>query len=115
MATWQFGFFFISEDVARAHGITAGTLITEVQRDAVIQWSTEPLSSEAVACLRQVLTTGKSWSEDLEVIGDLESTCITFLREQTVVVEVGARLDLRTISAEILTALLGFASNGVLP
>ena len=110
MAICQFGLHFIPSNVATVQGITAGSRITDTQREELIQWKTKPLHSEVFDRLRQLFTIGKSWSENLEVLGDLESTCVTILRERDRVIEAEARLDLRTVSAEIINAILDFST-----
>lgn len=109
MATWQFGLSLISQSGAASQGLAAGARLTDAQREELLQLGTYRFSAEAVAQLRRVLMPGRSWSESLEVLGNLESTCVTLLKEHDIVTEVGARLDLRTISPEILEAVLDFA------
>jgi hypothetical protein len=110
MATWQFGLSFLSENLVASHGIAAGTRINDNQREELIQLNIERLPSELVDRVSRVLKSGKSWSESIEVFGNIESTCVSFSKEHNIIVEIGARLDLRNISPEILVTILDFAS-----
>ena len=110
MATWQFGLSFLSENLVASHGIAAGTRIKDNQRDELIQQNIESLPSEVVGRLSRVLKAGKSWSESIEVFGDIESTCVSLSKENNLIVEIRARLDLRNISPGTLVAILDFAS-----
>ena len=109
MAIWQFDLYFVSEGLAKRRGVIAGTQIASTQCDELLHQNIERLPAEAINQLKEVLEVGKSWSESLDVFGDLESTCITCLKEQHGIIEIKARLDLRTITCEILVAILNFA------
>lgn len=109
MAVWQFQLKLVPRAVAAAHGLLPGGHLTDSFREEVAWWRDRSLTADALQPLYEILPPGKTWTEELEVLGDLETTCVTILRESGVIVEVHARLDLRTFSAEAGKALLDFA------
>ena len=89
--------------------MSPGQRLSDAQREEIAWWSGKMVAAEKLRQLSKVLPPGKSWTEELEVFGDLETTCVSLLRDSNTVVEVNACLDLRTLSAEAGKAVLGFA------
>lgn len=112
MATWQFGFHYIPVNTMSKRELNPGSRVTDTVRDEIIDWSTRQPPSESLSRLRLMLGSGKSWSENLEVLGDLESTCVSIYKAQGMISEISSRVDLRNFSSEILNAMLEFAVEG---
>lgn len=91
------------------HGLLPGARLTNSQREGIDWWAAGEVSTNLRQELNKVLPRGESWTEQLEVFGDLEATCITILKEGGVVTNVDARLDLRTLTAQAGKAVLDFA------
>ncbi|WP_437875515.1 hypothetical protein [Sorangium sp. So ce513] len=74
----------------------------------------QPSEDIARAAL-DVLGKGASWSSDIDVWGDEDSTCLSMVRDEGRVVEVLFRVDLRNIQRQDLARLLdGFQRARVL-
>jgi len=110
MAVWQFGIYFIASGVVETRGIVPGMTVSAAEHELITEWDNSTLPSEELRQLRMLLTAGQSWSKDLEVLGDLESTCVTFHKENHSVNSIYARFDLRTLSIEVVNAVMKFAS-----
>lgn len=109
MAVWQFQTKLVPCATAMDHGLLPGQRLSDAQREEIAWWSGKTIAAEKLQQLSKALPPGKSWTEELEVFGDLETTCVTILSDSGAVVEVNARLDLRTLSPEAGRAVLGFA------
>jgi hypothetical protein len=110
MAVWQFGIYFIANAVAQTHRISTGMTVSASERELITEWGNLSLPAEGLRQLRLLLPAGHSWSNDLEVLGDLESTCLTFHKENHSVISIYARFDLRIFSIEVVNAVMKFAS-----
>ena len=105
MAAWQFGVYLIANAVAETRRIASGMTVSAAVRDLFPEWDNSMLPSEELCQLRMFLPAGRSWSKDLEVLGDLGSTCVTFHKENYIVSSMYARFDLRTLSIEVVGAV----------
>ena len=105
MAVWQFGIYFIASAVVETRRIVPGMTVSPAEHELFTEWGNSTLPSEELYTLRMLLPTGQSWSKDLEVLGDLESTCVTFHKENHSINSIYARLDLRTLSIEVVGAV----------
>lgn len=110
MAVWQFRVYLIASAVAETRRIVPGMTVSAAVRDLISEWDNSTLPSEELCQLRMFLPAGRSWSKDLEVLGDLGSTCGTFYKENHIVSSIYARFDVRTPSIEVVGAVLKFAS-----
>jgi len=110
MAVWQFGIYFIANAIAATRRISPGMTVSAAERELITEWDNSALPSEELHQLRQILPIGQSWSDNLDVLGDLESTCLTIRKENHRVVSIRARFDLRTLSIEVVNAVMKFAS-----
>jgi hypothetical protein len=61
--------------------------------------------------VEKMLPSGKTWSKDLEVLGSLETSCVTILREGESLVEVQFRFDLRETPIELLETAVQFSRD----
>ena len=109
-AVWQCGIYFIPNAVAQTHRISTGMTVSAAERELIMEGDNSALPSEELRQLQLILPAGQSWSNDLEVLGDLESTCGAFHRENHSVISIYARCDLRTFSIEVANAVMKLAS-----
>jgi hypothetical protein len=61
--------------------------------------------------VEKMLPSGKTWSKDLEVLGSLDTSCLTILREGESLVEVQFRFDLRETPIELLETAVQFSRD----
>ena len=94
MAVWQFQIELVPKAVAEANSLRAGMVLTEEQRESVVWWKDQRLPVTLLRDVEKMLPSGKTWSKDLEVLGSLETSCLTILREGESLVEVQFRFDL---------------------
>ena len=87
MAVWQFQIELVPKAVAEANSLRAGMVLTEEQRESVVWWKDQRLPVTLLRDVEKMLPSGKTWSKDLEVLGSLETSCLTILREGESLVE----------------------------
>jgi len=109
MAIWQFQTKLVPCTTAADNGLLHGQYLSVGQREEIAWWSGNEIAAVELQLLREVLPAGETWTQELEVFGDLEKTCVTILSESGAVVEVNARFDLRALSVETGKAILDFA------
>lgn len=112
MAIWQFGFHYVPVNTKPKRELDLRSRVTDQEREEIIDWSISQPPSESLSRLRLMLGSGKSWSENLEILGDLEATCVSIYKAQGVISEISSCVDLRSFSSEILNAMLEFAVEG---
>lgn len=111
MAVWQFHVKIIPQRTATTHGLFSGGALTDAQRENIEWWGDSQLDPGALLRLRNVLPPGQTWTEELDVFGELESTCVTIFREGERPRDVNARIDLRVHSGKPALAVLNFARS----
>ena len=84
MAIWQISFNIVEKR-------------TDNCKD-ICYWTNEPENAENITFLEK----HDSWSSNIIQYGDLQSTCIEISKDDGRIVEVCVRLDLRTLSKDIL-------------
>ncbi len=87
MAVWQFQATLVPFATAVDHGLLPGHRLSHAQREEIAWWSGKTVAVEKLQQLSKVLPAGKSWTEELEVFGDLETTCVTIFSDRGAVVE----------------------------
>ncbi|MFZ1557171.1 MAG: hypothetical protein WAT38_13390, partial [Nitrospira sp.] len=111
MAVWQFQIELVPKAVAEANSLRAGMVLTEEQRESVVWWKDQRLPVTLLRDVEKMLPSGKTWSKDLEVLGSLETSCLTILREGESLVEVQFRFDLREVAVELLETAVQFSRD----
>ena len=111
MAVWQFQIELVPKAVAEANSLRAGMVLTEEQRESVVWWKDQRLPVTLLRDVEKMLPSGKTWSKDLEVLGSLETSCLTILREGESLVEVQFRFDLRETTIELLETAVQFSRD----
>lgn len=111
MAVWQFQIKVVPKVVAEASSFRPGMMLTEEQRESVAWWGNYSIPPSLLQTVEPVLPPGKTWSNDLEVFGDLEKSCVTIWRERALLVDVHFRFDLREVSSELLETAVRFCQS----
>ena len=111
MAVWQFQIELVPKAVAEANSLLTGMVLTEEQRESVVWWRDQRLPLTLLRDVEKMLPSGKTWSKDLEVLGSLETSCLTILREGESLVEVHFRFDVREVSIELLETAVQFSRD----
>lgn len=109
MAIWQFSFHYVPH-VGAVQELTSRRL-SDDEGNELIERRAPSVPDESVARLRTVLGLGRTWLSDLEVLGDLESTCVKILRSGGEIAEVSGRIDMRCVSACVVEEMLKFADD----
>ena len=91
MAIWQIDFNVIDKNKKNTD-------------EDICYWNKEPVGADEVMFLAKEA----SWSKDIIQFGSLESTCIELLLEDSRVVEVSIRLDLRTLNKTLLSDVIDY-------
>jgi len=95
MAIWQFSFNIVEKG------------FNDVKPEPVFR----KLDEQSLFKIAQFLSIGNSWSNDIVMYGNDDTTCIELLYESDKLQEVLLRLDIRTISKELLIAILDFIKH----
>lgn len=91
MAIWQIDFSVIDKNKKN-------------NDEDICYWNKEPIDADVVTFLKKE----ESWSKDIIQFGNLESTCIELLLEDSRVVEVSIRLDLKTLNKTLLSDVINY-------
>ena len=70
----------------------------------ICYWEKEPINAFDITFLNKY----ESWSRDIIQYGDLQKTCIELLVENERIVEINVRLDLRTLTKELLMNVIEY-------
>jgi hypothetical protein len=80
MAVWQFQIELVPQGVAKANSLRPGMILTREQREAIVWWRDQRLPVALLSDVKKMLPSGKAWSKDLEVLGNLETSCLEIWR-----------------------------------
>lgn len=70
----------------------------------ICYWESEPVNASNITFLNKC----DSWSKDVIQYGDLQKTCIELLVESERIVEINVRLDLRTMTRDLLVNVIDY-------
>ena len=94
MAIWQVSFNAIDKDKKN-------------NDEDIFYWDKEPINVYDITFLKKC----DSWTNDIKQYGDLQETCIELLEENGKIVEVSVRLDLRTLTKDLLIHILDYINR----
>ncbi|WP_437286881.1 hypothetical protein [Sorangium sp. So ce406] len=110
MAIWQCSFLIVP---STERGRDSRSLSQRIERGTF--WSDSQPGEDIERAALDILGKGASWSSDVDVWGDEDSTCLLMVRDGNRIVEVLLRVDLRSIQKQDLARLLdGFQRARVL-
>lgn len=99
MAIWQFDCYIIPKKNVSANICLEG--------DEILIWGKKGASTENIDFLEKQ----KSWSEKISQYGKDDETCIEFLYERDILMEISCRLDLRSLSKKNLEKILDYVQG----
>lgn len=91
MAVWQVDFSVIDKNKTG-------------NDEDICYWEKEPVNAYDITFLNKC----ESWSKDIIQYGDLQETCIELLVEDERIVEINVRLDLRSLTKELLMNVIEY-------
>ena len=101
MALWQF----------QINIIPYGHKYSKIVSDDLVSWKNIHIPKNIDSLILNVLPLGNSWSENIKIYGNNDSTCIELLYENGHIEEISCRLDLRCLSKAMLTGILNFTKS----
>lgn len=99
MAIWQFDFYIIPNKNATAN--------IHLNCEEILIWGIQSEATEKIDFLEKQ----KSWSEKISQYGKEDETCIEFLYEKGILMEINCRLDLRSLSKKMLEKILDYVQK----
>lgn len=99
MAIWQFGCHIISKEKA--------DIRNHLDFDEILTWRKQDTSIEEI----DFLDKQQSWSNKISQYGNTDETCIEFFYENGELLEIECRLDLRSLSREMLENILNYVEK----
>lgn len=108
MANWQFGFVIAPEEkILEKNKSYSGNLkIDDVEE--IMSWEGYFLVESSLEEISKILKPTKSWTDSIRQYGSLEETCIELCYEGNILVELSVRLDLRSMTRDILESVVNF-------
>ena len=105
MATWQFDFSFVPIDNL--------SIKIEMDENDLVDFSSFWLLKQPPENYKELITKilypTKSWHKDILIFGKEDETCIHVCLENKNVIDVSARIDLRTFDMNLLTKIVDLA------
>ena len=78
-----------------------------INDEDILYWDKEPINAYNITFLKIC----DSWTNDIKQYGDLQETCIELLEENGRIVEVSVRLDLRTLTKDLIIHILDYVNG----
>ncbi len=112
MAIWQHKLFLLpKEELESYFGNSAEPNINMTDFDNIDWWKYREINIEAFSVFSNVLKKEDSWSKNIIQYGNLDSTCIELILENSKIVEASTRIDLRKNNETFIKILMSFALN----
>ncbi|OPX41854.1 hypothetical protein CLHUN_42770 [Ruminiclostridium hungatei] len=111
MATWQFTFSVIPEKVVlgREGNTQYNTKLSDF--DDSLSWDGYYLSESSIEKISETLKQTKSWSDSIRQFGCIDETCIELFYEKNTLLDISIRLDLRSLTSDILKMIIDFVKE----
>lgn len=101
MALWQFDCMIIPNK----------NVFMDTKSDEILSWRDIKMSSDIGKIAQSILPLSKSWSEEILIYGDNDSTCIKLILEKEKMEEIMIRLDLRDLTKKMLMNIIEFINT----
>ena len=111
MATWQFVFSIIPEKVVLGKGEYSQSCSKLSNFADSLSWDGYCLSESSLVKISETLKQTKSWSDNIRQFGFLDETCIELFYEKNILLDVFIRLDLRSLTSDILATIIDFVNE----
>lgn len=107
MAIWQVDFTVIPKEKE---------LVCLASPDKVIPWEGYCIKDESLNIISKILTPKESWCKEIRQFGNLDETCIELYYHEKMLEEIRLRIDLRSVSRNLLEEITAFLhiNNAVL-
>ena len=109
MAIWQYQLFIIPKEEINSY-FENSEYIEKAALDEINWWKFRAFEKVEFESFRKVLKQKKSWSQEILLFGEEESNCFEVLFKSNKIIEVLARIDLRTDYYCFLDNLCAFTS-----
>lgn len=109
MATWQFTFSVIPEKTAKNNNNQHALKLNDF--DDSISWNGYCLSESSIEKIAETLKQTKSWSDSIRQFGCADETCVELFYDKNTLLEISIRLDLRSLTSEILKMVIDFVKD----
>ena len=107
MATWQFNFSFVP--------INSISTKIELDENGLFDFSSFWLKNQPpenyIELIRKILLPTRSWSQDILIFGKEDETCIEVVLENSIVVDISIRIDLRTFNLDLTIKIIDLAKQ----
>lgn len=112
MATWQFVFSIVPENDAVLERNSSNKSEEELSDfDDFRSWDGYCLSQTSIEKISEILRQTKSWSDSIKQFGCLDGTCIELFYDKNTLLEISIRLDLRSLTQDILSPVIDFVKD----
>lgn len=109
MAIWQHKIYLLpKEEIESYFGNKEVHSIDMKDLDSIDWWKYRCLNDEDFDVFSNILKKEDSWSESIIQYGDLESTCIELILEDSKIVEISARIDFTKNNEIFVKKLIDF-------
>lgn len=116
MAIWQFSFVIVPEEkIANIMGNNMDYSIIEHIEELMI-WKGYSIKDSSLVEISKVLASTRSWSDNIKQYGASDESCLELYYEEDVLIEISVRLDLRSLTKNILEGISSFieANKGII-
>ena len=108
MAIWQFSFVMVPEEkIANILGSNIEGSMTK-HNEELMSWKGYCIKEGSLVEISKVLAPTKSWADNIKQYGVIDESCLELYYEEDEVIEISVRLDLRSLSKDILEAIVSF-------
>lgn len=117
MAIWQFNMHIISKEIVDSQVGKIPASIEPELVDELLSWGmSNNISDGSQKKISHYLAPADSWSKKIKQFGNSDETCLELFFDNGVVEEIALRIDLRSVTKDLLNVVIDFCSenNGVL-
>lgn len=82
-----------------------------IELDDILLWDEQSISKTSIKGIVRLIKRTKSWSDDIEQYGRDDCTCVQFFHKNNKLNQISVRLDLRSLTTEILTGITNFIKD----
>jgi hypothetical protein len=112
MAIWQFSCDLLPETAVRMHLKDIPLVIRGEQFDQILWWDSWPRAAELTTSIQSLLNRAPSWSERVDIWGDIEGDTIQIYKSDAgAIEEVFVRVDVRSLSHVFLNGVVVMAQR----
>jgi|GEM_PF-392810 len=104
MAVWQFTIYLIKKSKVGDYDVA----MPFEKNENALNWEREKVSKDSIKAIAKVLPPEKSWSKNIEQYGKIDETCLQFSFDSRRLCSMYFRLDLRSLTKDIIDEILKF-------